>query len=142
MTLQLFHSDFLIYEENLIFFFISAHCSVMGGKFGYYSPSFHPLPFFIPSSPFLYLFPLPLLSFPFLPFPSRSLSVHRLYTHMSFVCKIFRPSSSPPNVHPPPPPNVHPPPLHCKDKIPKFRKKYSQKRNIRDSVPISTFMCL
>jgi hypothetical protein len=31
---------------------------------------------------------------------------------------------------------------HCKDKIPKFRNKYSQKRNIGVSFPISNFMPL
>ncbi len=32
--------------------------------------------------------------------------------------------------------------VHCKDKIPKFRNKYYQKRNIGVLVPISTFMRL
>ncbi len=32
--------------------------------------------------------------------------------------------------------------IHCKDKIPKFQNKYSQKRSIGVSVPISTFIRL
>ncbi len=32
--------------------------------------------------------------------------------------------------------------VHCKDKMPKIWKKYSQKRNIGVSVPISIYMCL
>ncbi len=32
--------------------------------------------------------------------------------------------------------------MHCKDKMPKIWNKYSQKRNIGVSVPISAFICL
>jgi hypothetical protein len=39
MTLQLLHSKFLIYEENLIFFFISVENSCCYGILGFQSPS-------------------------------------------------------------------------------------------------------
>ncbi len=83
MTLQLLHSEFPYIWGK--FYFLFYQCTLFSDGWQIWllftllsSPSY-PLPSFVPSSAFLYLLPLPLLSFFLLsfPFPSRSLSVHR-----------------------------------------------------------------
>ncbi len=86
---------------------------------------------------------------PSLPFPTPCFSNKIVF---DYGLRLFPHLASTPLLLPPPPSHLitltcssHPscpPDPHCKDKMPKIWNKYSQKRNIGASVPISTFMCL